>query len=104
MINLDNWKSLTYTQQEIINAVCRESLLRGYAQGEAIQFPALQELQSKGVTLHRWSPEILAALATAWDEVVAVEAANDEDFARVWTSLQEFRKGWKIWGDLGYLN
>ena len=104
MINLDNWKSLTYTQQEIINAVCRESLLRGYAQGEAIQFPALQELQSKGVTLHRWSPEILAALATAWDEVVAVAAANDEAFARVWTSLQEFRKGWKIWGDLGYLN
>ncbi|HIB56670.1 MAG TPA: TRAP transporter substrate-binding protein [Alphaproteobacteria bacterium] len=104
MINLDSWKSLTYQQQEIINAVCRESLIRGLAQGEAIQFPALQELQSKGVTLHRWSPEILAALASAWDEVVTAEAANDEDFARVWASLQEFRKGWKIWGDLGYLD
>ncbi len=104
MINLEDWKSLNETQQGIINAVCRESMLRGYAQGEAIQFPALQELQSKGVTLHRWSPEILAALATAWDEVVTAEAANDEDFARVWNSLQEFRKGWKIWGDLGYLD
>ena len=104
MINLDNWKSLTSTQQEIINAVCRESLLRGLAQGEAIQFPALQELQSKGVTLHRWTPEILAALKTAWDEVVSAEAAADEDFRRVWESLQEFRKGYKIWGDLGYLD
>lgn len=104
MINLDNWKSLTSTQQEIINAVCRESLLRGLAQGEAIQFPALQELQSKGVTLHRWTPEILAALETAWNEVVSAEAAADEDFRRVWESLQEFRKGYKIWGDLGYLD
>ena len=104
MINLDNWKSLTSTQQEIINAVCKESLLRGLAQGEAIQFPALQELQSKGVTLHRWTPEILTALETAWNEVVSAEAAANEDFGRVWESLQEFRKGYKIWGDLGYLD
>ena len=104
MINLDNWNSLNNMQQELINAVCKESLLRGLAQGEAIQFPALQELVSKGVTLHRWSPEILQTLEAAWNEVVTEEASNDEDFARVWTSLQEFRKGYKIWGDLGYLD
>ncbi len=104
MINLDDWNSLTSSQQEIINAVCKESLLRGLAQGEAIQFPALQELQSKGVTLHRWTPEVLQALEEAWNEVVAAEAAADQDFARVWQSLQDFRAGYKIWGDLGYLD
>ena len=36
--------------------------LRLFAQGEAIQFPALKELEGFGVQLHRWSPEILAAL------------------------------------------
>ena len=104
MINLDNWKSLNNMQQELINAVCKESLLRGLAQGEAIQFPALQKLEAKGVIFHRWSPEILHTLETAWNEVVTAEASNDEDFARVWNSLQEFRKGYKIWGDLGYLD
>ena len=104
MINLEDWNSLTNTQQEIINAVCRESLLQGFAHGEAIQFSALQELQAKGVTVHRWSPEIMESLKTAWDEVVEEEAANNDEFARVWNSLKEFRKGYKIWGDLGYLD
>ncbi len=104
MINLDNWNSLTQHQQELVNAACKESLIRGLAQGEAIQYPALKELESKGVTFHRWSPEIMQALESAWAEVVAEEAASDEDFKRVWDSLQEFRSNWKIWGDLGYLN
>ena len=104
MINLDNWNSLNVQQQELINAVCKESMLRGLAQGEAVQYPALKELEAKGVTLHRWSPEIIQALETAWAEVVTEEAAANEDFKRVWDSLQAFRANWKIWGDLGYLD
>ena len=104
MINLENWNSLTSTQKEIINAVCKESLLQGYAHGEAIQFAALQELEAKGVTLHRWSPDIMEALEKAWNEVVEDEAEKNAEFARVWASLKEFRQGYKIWGDLGYLD
>jgi TRAP-type mannitol/chloroaromatic compound transport system substrate-binding protein len=104
MINLDNWKGLSSTQQEIINSACKASMLRGFAQGEAIQFPALRELQSKGVQLHRWSPEILEALEAAWAEVVAEEAAANADFARVWKSLSDFRDGYRLWGELGYLD
>ena len=65
---------------------------------------SLKELEAKGVTLHRWSPEIIQALETAWTEVVTEEAAANEDFKRVWDSLQAFRANWKIWGDLGYLD
>ena len=104
MVNLDDWNGLGETQKEIINAVCKESLLQSFANGEAIQFAALQELQAKGVTVHRWSPEIMEALETAWNEVVEDEASKNEDFARVWGSLKEFRRGYKIWGDLGYLD
>ena len=104
MINLDDWNSLTTRQQEIINVVCRENLLEGLAQGEAIQFPALQTLQEKGVILHRWSPEIIAVLKQAWEEVVQEEAAKNEDFARVWESLRKFREEYKLWGDYGYLD
>mgnify|MGYP002018815044 CR=1 FL=1 len=104
MINLDDWNSLGGTQKEIINAVCKESLLQSFAQGEAIQFAALQELQAKGVTVHRWNSEIMEALESAWNEVVEDEASKNEDFARVWTSLKKFRRGYKVWGDLGYLD
>ncbi len=103
-INLDRWNALSSTQREIIKGACMESMLRGFAQGEAIQGAALTELQEKGVTLHRWNPEIMDALAKAWDEVVAEEAANDPDFARVWKSLSDFREGYKIWADHGYLD
>ena len=104
IINLDNWDGLTDTQREIVNAVCKESMLRGLAQGEAIQFGAMQELQAQGVTFHRWSPEILAALEEAWYEVADEISADDADFARVWASLQSFRENYKLWGDLGYLD
>lgn len=104
IVNLDRWNELSPQQQEIINAACMESMLRGYAQGEAIQFGALKELQSKGVELHRWSPEVISALDAAWQEVVAEEAAANEDFARVWESLSTFRADYKIWGDYGYLD
>ena len=84
--------------------MCKESLLQGYAHGEAIQFAALQELEAKGVTLHRWSPDIMEALENAWNEVVEDEAEKNAEFARVWASLKEFRQRYKIWGDLGYLD
>ena len=103
MFNLDNWNGLSSGQREILKAVCMESMLRGFAQGEAIQFPALKELEAKGVQIHRWSPEILEALEAAWNEVVAEEAAANEDFAKVWKSLSDFRADYKIWGDIGYL-
>jgi TRAP-type mannitol/chloroaromatic compound transport system substrate-binding protein len=76
----------------------------GLAEGEAIQFAALEELQAKGVTLHRWSPEILAALEAGWQEVVAEESAKNADFARVWESLSTFREDYKIWSEYGYLD
>ena len=46
----------------------------------------------------------MESLETAWNEVVEDEASKNEEFARVWNSLKEFRKGYKIWGDLGYLD
>ena len=104
IINLDNWNGLTDTQRELVNAVCKESMLRGFAQGEAIQFGAMKELQAAGVTFHRWSPEILEALEAAWYEVVEEIAADDADFARVWASLKSFRDEYKLWGDYGYLD
>ena len=104
MINLDDWNSIAPRQQALLQSICKESIARTLAESEAIQFAALQELQTKGVTLHRWSSEILEAFEAAWMEVVAEEATKDADFARVWDSLRTFRENYTVWGDLGYID
>ena len=47
--------------------------------------------------------EILETFENAWLEVVEEEASKNEDFAKVWASLSEFRKCYKTWKDLGFV-
>ncbi|PPR15557.1 MAG: Monocarboxylate 2-oxoacid-binding periplasmic protein [Alphaproteobacteria bacterium MarineAlpha9_Bin3] len=104
MVNLDKWNALSDSQRAQIEATCTESVVKSLAMAESRQPKALEELQAKGVTLHRWSDEILKTLEDAWLEVVKEEAAKDEDFAKVWASLSEFRKSYKTWKDLGFVD
>jgi TRAP-type mannitol/chloroaromatic compound transport system substrate-binding protein len=104
MVNQDDWDTLSDAHKEIINTVCKANMLRTLALGDAVQFGALEEIQAKGVTLHRWPQETLDVLESAWHEVVEEMASEDEDFARVWASLKSFREEYKVWGDLGYLD
>jgi TRAP-type mannitol/chloroaromatic compound transport system substrate-binding protein len=103
MIHLPRWQELSDTHQAQIEVACRASIVDNLALAEASQFKALQELQAKGVQLHRWPPEMLAAFEAAWQVVAAEQAAADPDFKRAWDSLQAFRADYKIWKELGYL-
>jgi TRAP-type mannitol/chloroaromatic compound transport system substrate-binding protein len=103
MINLDLWESLDESTQIKIETVCDAGITRGLAEGEGIQFAALEELEQKGVTIHQFDPAILEALEAAWKEVVAEESARSEDFARAWQSLSEFRARYSRWRDVGYM-
>ncbi|PWW01473.1 TRAP-type mannitol/chloroaromatic compound transport system substrate-binding protein [Hoeflea marina] len=103
MINKEKWDALTETQQAQIEAVCGDNVRYGIAEGEAIQVPALKELQEKGVELHRWSDEDLEKLHGAVDEVFAEQSAADPDFARAYASFSEFRSEYATWRELGYL-
>lgn len=103
MINLDLWESLDDSTRTKIETVCDAAITHGLAEGEAIQFAAMEKLEAEGVTLHKWDPAILDALRAAWDEVVAEQAAADADFARVWESLSEFRGRYKRWMEFGYM-
>ena len=103
MINLDLWESLDESTQLKIETVCDAAITHGFAEGEAIQFGAMEELEAHGVTLHKFDPAILDALRAAWEEVVAEESAADADFARSWESLSEFRGRYKRWSEFGYM-
>ncbi|MEJ8571179.1 TRAP transporter substrate-binding protein [Microbaculum marinum] len=104
MINLDLWESLDDVTKARIETVCDAAITYGLAEGEAIQFAALQELEKNGVNIHEWPPEILAEFEAAWEEVVAEQVAADEDFAKAWDSLSSFRENYSKWKDLGYLD
>lgn len=103
LVNLDVWNDLGDRNQAILKEVCRSAVAESIAWGEATQFEALADLESQGVTLHRWSPEILEAMETAWMEVVE-ELKEDPDFARTWESFSSFRENHAIWRELGYLD
>jgi len=103
LVNKKKWDGITRTQRAVIEVACGDNVRVGLAEGEAIQTRALDELRRKGVQIHRWSPEILAALEKAWGEVVQEESAADPTFAKVWQSYATFREGYKTWRGLGYL-
>ena len=103
MINLDAWNKTSATQKQQIEATCAANVRYGISEGEAIQPAALAKLEEAGVTLHTWSPEILAELRSSWSKVVGELAEDDENFARVWKSLSEFRETYRGWSNLGYL-
>jgi TRAP-type mannitol/chloroaromatic compound transport system substrate-binding protein len=104
MMNIDEWESLTEQQQAIFETVCEANVAHGIAEGEAIQFEALQKLQDEGVTIHRWNEEILDAMRAGWAEVVEEESATNPNFAKVWESLSAFRENYATWREVGYLD
>ncbi len=103
MINLDLWEGLDESTQFKIETVCDANIAYGLAEGEALQFAALQELEDRGVTIHTFSDEVLEALEAAWLEVAEEQSAADADFARVYESYTTFRENYSRWGELGYL-
>jgi len=103
MMNRKKWDGLSKVQQAQIEISCGDNFREGLAEGEAIQGKALATLKSKGVTIHRWPPEVLAELNKAWDEVAGELSASNANFKKVWTSFQKFRAEYQIWNDLGYL-
>jgi TRAP-type mannitol/chloroaromatic compound transport system substrate-binding protein len=104
LINKDRWDDLSETAQAQIKVACLANLTTNFAEGEATNFDAMIENVDKhGVEVRRWTPEQLDVFETTWNEVAAEMAAEDAFFAEVWTDLQEFRAGYKVWGDTIYL-
>ncbi|PID95757.1 MAG: C4-dicarboxylate ABC transporter [Alphaproteobacteria bacterium] len=104
IINKDIWEGLEDQQRAAIQEVCAANVMTTTAEGESIQLAPLASLEEQGVTVHKWSDEMLAAFSGAWDEVVAERSAADADFKRVWEQIQAFRADYATWGDLGYVD
>ena len=104
LINKDVWEGLDERSQRQIEVACLANVTTNYAEGEAINYAAMQaNIEENGVTNKTWSPEILAAFEENWNAVAADLAAEDPFFKEVWDDLSEFRANYKIWNDAIYL-
>ncbi|MGH1428401.1 MAG: TRAP transporter substrate-binding protein [Arenicella sp.] len=98
LINKDKYDGLSDSAKKQIEVSCLANITTNYAEGEATNYAAMVENETKNGVINKvWSPEILAAFEKNWNEVAAELAAEDKFFKLVWDDLQEYRKGYKVW-------
>ena len=103
LVNGDEWEAATEGQKALIETTCTAATMRGLAEGEYKNGSILQEFQQKGVQTQQIPMDVLRELKSITDEVLAEEAENDADFARVLESQQEFQEAYAVWGKRAYL-
>ena len=104
LINKDVWNEVGEQHKAIIENACKASMADSFAEGEAIQHDVLiDNVQNNGVTIKKWSDEMLDTYRATWEEVAVEEAANDEFFAKVLGDMDEFRAGYNIWKENAFL-
>ncbi len=104
LINKDEWNELNPQLQAQIELTCRAQMTESFAEGEAIQFTAMQRnVEENGVTIVDWTPEMLDIFRATWEEVAEEEAANNEFFAKVYGNLSEFSDGYALWKSHAFL-
>jgi TRAP-type mannitol/chloroaromatic compound transport system substrate-binding protein len=100
LMNKDAYDALPESYKAVLKNAAQAQIIYTFADSEARNFPAMQEMQTKyGVTNRRWTDEQLAAFEKAWQEVVAEESANDEWFKKFADSYFAFREQYRIWGE-----
>ncbi len=103
LINLDEWKKLSPSDQALFKMACTAATMRAITTGEALQGKQIMTFEEKGVTPAKLPDSVIQELKRVTAEVMAEEAAKDADFKRVWESQQEFSKQYQVWKNWGYL-
>ena len=100
LVNLEKYNGLPKAYQMMIEVACNDGNIRTMAEAGAKQIPALEELQRKGVQVHRWPDETLALMRAHWDDIIVEKSAKDPLFKKVADSYLNFRKTYSLWKKL----
>ena len=103
-INSEIWEKLPAAQQDAIAGRCAQNLTSGLSAAEAEQFETLKKLTMDGIQMRRWPEEILDGFGETWKNVTRDHVQNDREFAKIWSSLQQFRRDYAIWEELANPN
>ena len=103
VLNKEKFDALEPVHKAQLETACGFMQNWNLAHGDAIQGAAISRMQAKGVTIHKWSDEILSQYEKAWQQVAEEESAKDPVFKEVYDSYTKFRKEYAVWKDNGYL-
>jgi TRAP-type mannitol/chloroaromatic compound transport system substrate-binding protein len=103
IVNKDIWDGFEDQTRAMFNVACSATTLQSLARGEAIQGAVIRGFEEKGVQAQRVPEDMLEALAGLTEEVMAEQAAADEEFKRVYESQQAFVEDYETWKGLAYL-
>ena len=104
LINKNFWEKMKKSHRFLVEMACNDAIVYSMAYAEAAQYKTMQRFVKKhGVKLKKWSPKILARFKTAWNQVAKEMSAKDPFFKKVYTHLEKFREGYKIWQDHAFL-
>jgi TRAP-type mannitol/chloroaromatic compound transport system substrate-binding protein len=104
LMNKAAWEALPDQNKAMIELAAGESIHYTYAETEAMNPKAMNEMLEKyGVTNRRWTDQELAAFQKAWDEVLTEQSAKDPVFKKVADSYLAWRQEYKPWGDAQFL-
>ena len=97
MVNQVKWDSLPKLYQEIIISAARETNIDMVAQYDAKNPPALKRLKDAGVTLHKFSEDIMRGSYKAATEMYEEESAKNAKFKKIYEEWKKFRTGEAEW-------
>src|SRR5438045_7560497 len=91
VFNMDVWKGLSPTQQEIIKSAANETFVVWWAKWQRQNADAIKELQEKhGVRILRTPPDILTEFLKTWDTIAAEESQKNPFFKKVLESQRSY--------------
>jgi TRAP-type mannitol/chloroaromatic compound transport system substrate-binding protein len=91
VFNMDVWKGLSPTHQEIIKSAANETFLVWWAKWQRQNAEAVKELQEKhGVHVLRTPPDILLAFLRTWDRIAAEESRKSPFFKKTLESQRRY--------------
>jgi TRAP-type mannitol/chloroaromatic compound transport system substrate-binding protein len=96
LINQDTWNAMDKSQQAIVETTCKASMANAIAEGESMQFDAMQKAQDNGVEIRYWNDAMLTTFKSKWDEVVE-EKKQNPFFTKVYEDMSQFRDGYDLW-------
>jgi TRAP-type mannitol/chloroaromatic compound transport system substrate-binding protein len=100
LMNRDAFNALPDTYKAMIEMATGESVIATYANTEAKNPAAMNNMKAKfGVTNRRWDDDTLAKFEAAWNEVVKEESAKDPFFKEIAESYFAFRENYRGWGE-----
>jgi TRAP-type mannitol/chloroaromatic compound transport system substrate-binding protein len=103
LVNGDEWKAASASQQALVETACTAGTLMGLAEGEYKNGAVLAKLKEEGINVGKIPMPILKQLKEATNQVLAEQAAADADFKMVLESQQAFQKDYVIWDENAYL-